>query len=464
MRPNLRVPITSLIVATSALLPVESVQATSVVWNTFLGNTDMDKATDVARDADGNVYLTGESDSAWGSPVRDYSAARDVFVAKLDGDGNRVWITFLGGTGDDLSQGIAVDGDGSVYASGYSTATWGIPVKVYKANGDAYVAKLDPGTGELVWSTFIGGEGFDSGDSIAASGKSVYVGGTSSEAWGSSPVRAYVSGDDAIVVKLDGEDGSMIWHTFLGGTGFDYVVGSTTDSAGNLFVAGRTVGIGWGTPVAPYVQLTDCFVARLDPDSGTLVWNTFLGGMSLDVCSAIAADAGGSLFAAGYGYETWGNPREPFANNPVPQSKADAFAARLSAATGALAWNTFLGSTNDDYAGGIALDSVGGVYVAGESAATWGSPLQAYGAQADAFVARFEASSGVRTWNTFLGGVNGDVGLGVASDATGNLDVVGFSNQTWGSPVVAHAGGNVPEAFVARLRADLTYRDGFESP
>src|SRR5439155_638026 len=91
----------------------------------------------------GNVYVTGYSTATWGSPVRAYSSGIDAFAAKLDSSGNLTWNTFLGGSGTDLGKGIAVDGSGNVYVAGYSNASWGSPVRAYISSFfDAFVAKI----------------------------------------------------------------------------------------------------------------------------------------------------------------------------------------------------------------------------------------------------------------------------------------------------------------------------------
>lgn len=114
-----------------------------------------------------------------------------------------------------------------------------------------------------------------------------------------------------------------------------------------------------------------------------------------------------------------------------------------------LIWNTFMGSTKSDYGYGIAVDDNGNVYVVGTSDANWGSPASPH--PGDGFFYTFAAklnTSGVRQWNTFMGG---DRGRGIAVDGSGNVYVVGRSFDTWGSPVNAHAGGGFHDVFVAML-------------
>ena len=133
--------------------------------------------------------------------------------------------------------------------------------------------------------------------------------------------------------------------------------------------------------------------AQAAPGTG---WNTFLGDSAYDHGNAIAVDASGNIYVAGVSASTWGNPVNAYS------ASNDAFVAKLSP-SGALLWNTFLGGSAADYAYGVTVDANGNLYVTGSSADTWGSPLNAYSAGDDAFVARLNSSDGQLTWNTFLG-------------------------------------------------------------
>jgi hypothetical protein len=85
-----------------------------------------------------------------------FSGDDDAYVAKLDASGNLIWNTFLGGSRSDLATALAVDGAGNIYVVGYSSATWGAPVRAFSGGYDAFAAKLDS-SGHLIWNTFLGG-------------------------------------------------------------------------------------------------------------------------------------------------------------------------------------------------------------------------------------------------------------------------------------------------------------------
>jgi hypothetical protein len=242
-------------------------------------------------------------------------------------------------------------------------------------------------------------------------------------------------------------DPALSWNTFLGGSDYHHGYGITVDTAGNVFVAGDSYGT-WSSPVRPYAGSYDAFVAKLN-GSGALQWNTFLGSANDDYGYAITVDSSGNAYVTGYSDGTWGSPVHPFTGI------SDAFVAKLNG-SGALQWNTFLGSASGDSGNGIAVDTSGNVYVAGDSYATWGSPVRPFTGSGyyDAFAAKLNGS-GALQWNTFLGGSGDDRGRGIAVDTGGNVYVAGYSYATWGSPVRSYAGG-ASDAFAAKLNGSGT--------
>ncbi|MBF0457658.1 MAG: SBBP repeat-containing protein [Nitrospirae bacterium] len=241
----------------------------ALTWNTFLGGTGNDYGFgygDIAVDTIGNIYVTGFSTATWGSPVTAFGGgAADAFAAKLNSSGVLQWNTFLGGTGTDRGWGIAVDTSGNVYVTGDSDSTWGSPVTAHGGvNADLFAAKLNS-SGVLQWNTFLGGAGNDyiQGIAVDTSGN-VYVAGYTNATWGL-PVRAYTSGNDAFAAKLN-SSGVLQWNTFLGGAGDDYGYGIAVDTCGNAYVAGYSNAT-WGSPVRAYTSGNDVFVAMIASDT-----------------------------------------------------------------------------------------------------------------------------------------------------------------------------------------------------
>ena len=326
----------------------------ALVWNAFLGAKDgRDSGAAIAVDGAGKVYVGGTSSQTWcanpppsdcAAPVRAHSGGNDAFAAHLDSDGTLIWYTFLGSSASDAGRGIAVNSVGQVYVSGasgrISSRTWcpkktppadcpdPAPVQLHKAGQDAFAAQLDD-HGKLLWYTFLGGSGKDTGAAIAVDGDGrIYVSGSSSSAWGKAPARAYRLNQDAFAAQLDAS-GALVWHTFLGGVGDDIGRAIAADGSGRIFVSGGS-DASWGSPARAFSGYKDAFAVQLD-STGKLISNTFLGGLvykgaGFDMGYGIAVDATGQVYATGFSTGTWGAPLRGFTPNSF-----DAFVARLKA-------------------------------------------------------------------------------------------------------------------------------------
>ncbi len=383
-----------------------------------------------------------------GFSVGKYDSAKPLII-----DPVYSWNTFYGSGSTDYGYGIAVDGAGNVYVTGASYATWSGPSEqpplnpfVSAAFGpDIFVLALNS-SGAYQWHTFFGsgnsvvgaGRG-DFGNAIAVDGSgNVYVTGYSYGTWGTplNPFDSSGSGNpDIFVLKLN-SSGAYQWNTFYGsgkGDG-DYGFGIAVDGSGNVDVAGYSYGT-WGTPLNPFDSSgsgkPDIFVLQLN-SSGAYQWNTFYGSGKGDGDwgYAIAVDSAGNVDVTGASYGTWGTT--PL--NPYSGSIDGAIFVLQLNSSGAYQWNTFYGSGSGDYGYGIAADSTGNVDVTGISNGTWGTtPLNPYSGNGAIFVLQLN-SSGAYQWNTFYGSGSGDYGYGIAADSGGNVNVTGFSNATWSGP------------------------------
>ena len=238
--------------------------------------------------------------------------------------------------------------------------------------------------------------------------------------------------------------GTPLWGSHSGN---DWGRAIAVDGSGNVHVAGESEDT-WGSPVNAYVGdgWEDVFAAKLSNSARSAQWNTSHGIVRCWIYGrAIAVDGSGNVYVTGVSPATWDSPVNAFAGG------FDAFAAKLNS-SGVRQWNTFLGGSSTDDGYGIAVDDSGYVYMAGESWATWGSPLNAFAGINDVFAVKLNRK-GVRQWNTFMGSPTNDWGRAIALDGTGNVYVAGDSDDSWGSPVNAFAGPN--DAFAAMLLPHL---------
>jgi len=310
---------------------------------------------------------------------------------------------------------------------------------------------IDP---TLTWNTFLGGGGNDwtnGGVALDGSGN-IYVTGYSTASWqgATAPRRAYAGDYDAFAAKMDA-NGDLVWNTFLGGIGLDIGESIAVDGSGNVYVTGYSDASWQGTtpPRRAYMGNDESFAAKLDA-SGDLIWNTFLGPGSDDYGAGIAVDGSGNVYVTGESSASW---QEATAPQRLHSGGVDAFAAKLDA-SGDLIWNTFLGAGSNDVGRGIAVDGGSNIYVTGYSYASWQgatAPRRLYSGGVDAFVAKLD-TGGNLVWNTFLGDIGSDNGEGIAVDGSGNVYVTGYSNSTWQGTAAPQRvfSGNV-DGFAAKL-------------
>ena len=404
----------------------------NLVWSSYLGGSGGDWGYDIALDSGGNVYITGQtqsSDLSIGDSGTTYQGVSDAFVAKFSPAGACLWSTYLGGSGDDRANGIALDSGGNVCVVGQTeSAYWTSNGFDTTHNGaaDAFAAKLSP-AGNVLWSTYVGGSDGDWGYGLAVdSSDNIYVTGqTWSSDWviGGSDME-YNGPSDGFVAKLSAA-GACLWSTYVGGGDRDWGYGVAADSSDNVYVTGVTLSPGWtngGFDTDPDGGL-DAFVAKLSVAGGSL-WSTYLGGSSDDYGRDIAIDSSDNVYVTGT-TESSGWPNEVL--GATYHGDSDAFVAKLSSA-GASLWSTYVGAAAGEWGYGITADSSGNVYVTGTTESpgwtTGGFDTTYHGGDSDAFVAKLGPGGG-SLWSSYLGGSNGDSGYGIAVDSWGCVYATG---------------------------------------
>ncbi len=296
-------------------------EGNSFVYSTYLGGSAFDydvlygadECGGIAIDQTGNAYVTGVTTSNDFPMVNaydfTYSGLYDVFVTKLSADGGSlVYSTYLGGSTDDISQGIAVDLAGNAFISG-STLSSNFPrINAFQiarlGYSDAFVSKLAPLGNSLIYSTLLGGSGADWGMKVAidAAGSAYITGQTYS---GDFPLQNqfqnYSDRSDAFVTKLSPSGETLIYSTYLGGSDQDWSFGIAVNSAGNAFLA---AGALTGFPTAHAQDPTsnggyDVVVVEMGVAGNTLLYSTYLGGTALDFAPCIAIDGADNAYVAG---------------------------------------------------------------------------------------------------------------------------------------------------------------------
>jgi uncharacterized repeat protein (TIGR01451 family) len=293
-----------------------------VVYGTYLGSSWSDYGQAVAVDAGGNAYVTGQTSGPdfrtnGGTAIQPAKAGdSDAFAAKINANGTvLVYSTYLGGSGGEYGYGIAADAAGNTFVTG-NTSSANLPGASGSAiqparsgTSDAFLVKINAAGTARLYSTYLGGSSGESGRDVAtdAAGAAYVVGNTGSTNFpvtGGAYQPAIGGSVDGFVTKVAADGSSLVYSTYVGGSGDDYLHGIGVDSDGSASVAGEARSAVF--PLVDPVQGTfgggfsDVVVAKLSPSGGAIEWSTFLGGDNADLAYGVAVDASGSVYVAGY--------------------------------------------------------------------------------------------------------------------------------------------------------------------
>src|SRR6266704_3638619 len=487
-----------------------------LVYATYLGGSGSDYIGGIAVNGNGNVYVVGDTTSLNFPRTKTIAANPNglshVFVTKFNPSGsNLVYSTYIAGTSNDFAGGIdnfgggltyagsiAIDSNGNAFITG-ATASLNFPTTsgAFQAanNGgysDAFVTKLGPFGTNLVYSTYLGGPGQDSGNAIAVdnAGNAYVAGATYSRGSGNpkfpSTLGAYQAdngggnsgGSDAFITKFN-TNGGVVYCTFLGGHTSEAANAIAVDSNGNACVAGVVEDTTTIIPNLPssdfptlnayqpnfnrgitdgyFAGVSDAFVTKMNSNGTALVFSTFLGGGFEDTAYAIAVDSSNRVYVmsetSSTNFPTL-NAAQP-ANGGVGVDPdfplVDAFVAVFETNGASLRYSTYLGGSGYEsgfsvYRFGMALDQFGDIYVTGYSDSssdaflpdlpfplTPGADQTNSAGPSDAFVAKINPTvpgPASLIYSTLLGGNANDWGTAIAADANGNFYVAGITSST----------------------------------
>ncbi|MCS6952664.1 MAG: SBBP repeat-containing protein [Bryobacteraceae bacterium] len=431
-------------------------------FSTYLGGSGFDSLRAVALDPARNIYVAGFADSRdvpGANGWRNQNAGGvDAIVAKVGSSGNLIYLTYLGGSGDDRAFGVAVDSAGAAYVTGWTYSanfptTTGARQRVLAGGRDAFVVKFNSAGNGLVYSTFLGGGSHDAGYGLRVD--AVGVATVTGETWSLDfPVIRGTQltnrgGCDAFVARLDASGGSLLWSTYLGGTRDDSARSVDVDSSGAAYVAGSTYSADF--PVAAAVQtslrgISDGFVTKVSSDGRSWHFSTYLGGGGEEAASGIRVDADGSVTVVGVTASP-DFPVQAARQSAHGGGQTDAFVAKLPASGAPLVYSTYLGGASSDAATAVDLDAWGNAYVTGYTASPnfpLRNPLRATNAGVyDVFLTVLTSEGGSLPLSTLLGGSGSDAAYGVAVDARGEAHLVG-QTQSPDWPAVAGIQGSNP--------------------
>lgn len=450
-----------------------------LIYCGYIGGSGNDVGNGIAIDRARNAYVTGHTDSTRVTfpetvgPDLDNNGGYDAFVAKVNAAGTAlVYCGYIGGSGMDYGNGIAVDDSGNAYVTGHTNShEVTFPVKgilldrTYNGGDwDAFVAKINDTGTDLVYCGYIGGSGNDYGQGIAVDGSgNAYVTGYTDSTQATFPIKkgpdlTYNGGDyDAFVAKighvvfLNIHTYGLIYCGYIGSIDWDQGFGIAVDGSGSAYVTGASYLLD--------ARRTDAFAAKVRADGTSLDYFCPIGGSGHDVGRGIVVDAGGNAYVTGY-TDSKPTDADPFPVTVGPDltyngGTTDAFVAKVNEHGSKLLYCGYIGGVDFDTGMGIAIDGEGNAYVTGRTKSSSGFPVRVgpdrtHNGGADAYVAKVRADGTGLVYCGYIGGVGEDVGNGIAVDGEGNAYVTGETGSKQTDAIL----------FPVTVGPDLTYNGG----
>jgi uncharacterized protein (TIGR03437 family) len=355
-----------------------------IEYATYLGGNGYDVATATTVDATGAAYVTGFLQSPNYPSLDPFQQTsglgQDIVVAKFTPSGNGlVWYTWVGGSALSLGAAVTLDTSGNAYVAGWTAAN-DFPVKnaAQSVFGGGYenavIFKLSP-LGKLVYSTYLGGNNQERTAAIAvdSTGAAFVTGFTWSIDFPiKNALQKTISGrPDAFVAKLSPTGDHFLFATYLGGSGPDYPGGLALDPDGNPVIVGGTYSPDF--PVKGALQASlggrggypgNGFITKISAAGDRLISSTFIGESGNGGLASIAVDTAGQVYVGGEALTTGWPLKNPI-QNAYAGGQSDLYFAKLPATLDSLVFATYLGGSDLDFFGGLALDKYGDVYMTG---------------------------------------------------------------------------------------------------
>lgn len=412
------------------MFAIDNSSTVATLWETYYGGTGTDNCVANAVDADGNIYILGETTSnglSYGSNM--YQSTKggrnDLLLTKFSEDGVRLWTTYWGGTENETAGDIAVDNAGNVIVVGYTSSTISMTDGAYQpaksSSSDGIIGKFSS-TGQLIWATYFGGNGADNLNSVAIDAdNNIAVGGNTSSTSGLIPASGSQStnrggGQDAFMAKFSSA-GALSWATYLGGNAIDFLEQLDFSTDGSIFYTGystSTTGFASNTHAGGVYDA----VAGKVSSAGVPVWAKYFGGAGMDEAMALDIDNLGNVIISG-----WTNSQNLPATGFQTTSSGgtyEGFVGKYND-SGDLLWSTYLGGEQSDWIWQVKALSDNTIFVAGRTSST--NNIANNGSQNtiattdDAFYGFISADGGTYIKGSYVGG-NGNEEIS-AVDAIG---------------------------------------------
>jgi chitodextrinase len=387
----------------------------------LIGTSATERGHGIAVDGSGNIYVSGYTTGSLDGQTN--AGGEDIFLVKYDSTGARQWTRLSGTAGNERGESVAVHNvTGNVYVTGATAGS--LDGQAYSGSGDVYLMKYNS-SGTKQWTRLLGTTAIDNAFSVAVdSNENVYVTGSTNGNLGG---QTSSGGTDAFVARYD-SSGNMVWTRLLGNATLTYGYAVAVAASGNVYISGVTRGTLGGQANA---GIQDMFVAKYNA-SGTVQWVRMAGSSVFDYCYGVAVDGSENVYVSGSSYGDF----DGHLNTDGTGSTEDLFLIKYDSA-GAKQWSVFHGGAGNDVTYGMAVDSGGNIYINGNTNADLDGQVNSGGH--DSVLLKYN-SAGVRQWTRMLGTSSGEYARGMAVDSGNNAFITGFTSGNLDG--VTNSGGN----------------------
>lgn len=471
--------------------PFSFAQADSLIrfWGTYYGGSSSDGISSIAFDADGNIYVCGNTTSTdpntiatSGSHQPNLAGGSDAFIVKFNSAGVRIWGTYYGGTGNDDADDLVVDYNGDIIVVGGTRSTTGIATAgshqtTYGGGdsylGDGFIVKFDS-SGIRLWGTYYGGSTHDICPSVSIdNSNNIIIGGITD-----SPNNIATTGShqqttggsyDTFIAKFT-SNGVRLWGSYYGGSSYDWGGWIVIDNTNNIILEGCTQGsIGVISTPGSHQQnygggSFDHFIVKFN-SAGVRQWGTYYGGTGGDYDGfGLTIDQLNNIYFTGNtdspnAIATTGSHQSYFGGN------RDGYLVKFDS-TGVRQWGTYYGGTGVEgigTTGGVTQTGISAIYLYGTTNSAnniaSSSAYQPYLAgENDAFFSKFDAN-GLRLWGTYYGGSGNDDASQLTFNSTGTIAIAGYTSSTNVIGVGGFQstyGGGTSDGFIAKFSNIVT--------
>ncbi len=452
-----------------------------LTFSTYFGGTFTDEALAITTDFSDNIYIAGTAGFTDFPIIGNINQQKSgtAFLLKLDSNNNLLYSTYFGGSGIDTITSLASDKLGNIYLTGETFSDDFPIVNAFQSKSnkgsDAFISKISPDGSQILYSSYLGGNGNDIGNSITLDslGNIYIVGSTFSNDF---PLLNALQPNftskrntrDGFITKLNALGNSLVYSTYLGGDDDDVARKIVVDSNGNAYVTGFTSSTNFPATAllaGTQVQQKDIFLTKINPEASKFVYSVYFGGSEDDEANSLVIDSLGNVYLTGI------TKSANFPLNKAIQANyngnQDGFITKLNQQGNSISFSTFLGGQGFDEINDIIMDKDKNIYLAGSTTSSdfpvlnaFQSILQAQNSDSsqDSFVTKINTDTNSVVFSTYFGGDDNDKANAIGLNSKGDIYLAGKTkskNLPLIRPLQRTIKSSFEDIFIARI-SDIT--------